>query len=277
MNDQLEITLDLETIPSQDPTLLDAIRADLKDNFKAPSDMTKERACRELGMTDPSEVKFTSKESAIEKWVARFRDEKLEETAQETLKKTSFDGAKGQICVFGVSIDGREPAPVWFPNWQDADNERRVIVETFDYIADSFSACNMRNPLFIGHNIAAFDLPFLFKRCVILGIKPPAVVLSAMRAKPWDDCIFDTMKRWDAQNSIKLDALCKALGLPGKTEGIDGSMVWPMVQNNEIGLVAAYCMDDIDAAYRAYRKMTFQSVPTTDLALVDDMPEFALA
>ncbi|WP_164707919.1 hypothetical protein [Paraburkholderia phosphatilytica] len=221
-------------------------------------------------MTDANEIKFTSKDSAIEKWVARFRDEKLEETAQETLKKTSFDGARGQIAVIGLKFGAGESRAIWSPSWNEDFGEGLVLREAFDAIESAFSACNMRQPVFIGHYISGFDLPFLFKRAVILGVEPPAILLHAMRAKPWDDCLFDTMKRWDAQNNIKLDALCAALGVQGKTEGMDGSQVWEYIRTGRIAEVAAYCMDDTDAAYRAYRRMSFLPIEEPAMELEPD-------
>jgi 3'-5' exonuclease len=270
MNNQLEVVFDLETIPSQDPELIDSIRADLRENFKAPSDMTKERACAELGMQDPSEIKFTSKARALEMWVERFRDEKLEETAQEMLHKTCFDGAQGKIAVIGFAIGDNAPTVYSLDSLDpfDADPEIDLITGFFNDIAQEYSPSSMRNPLFIGHNIARFDLPFLFKRAVILGIKPPAFI--PFGAAPWADSIYDTMTRWDANNSIKLDALCKALSVPGKTEGINGADVWPMIQAGRIGEVAAYCMDDVDAARNAFRRMTFRPLVTPPIAIEHD-------
>jgi hypothetical protein len=256
----MNITLDIETIPSQRQGLLDEIRASIADNFKAPSDMTKERACAELGMTDANEIKFTSKARALEMWAHRFKFVKAEEVAQEEYKKTCFDGAQGQICVIGLALDDAAPIAIYRDDWQDPDSESGLIAEAFELIGDCYHPNSDRRPLFIGHYITGFDLRFLFQRAVILGIKPPSII--PFHAKPWDESVFDTMVKWAGnQGSIKLDALCKALGVEGKTEGVDGSMVWQMVQEGRIGEVADYCRDDIAATYRAYCRMTFQPLP----------------
>jgi predicted PolB exonuclease-like 3'-5' exonuclease len=252
---QLEIVADIETIPSQNPELIEEIRADLRANFKAPSDMTKERACKELGMTDEKEIKFTSKDRALELWVERFRDEKLEETAQDKLAKTSFDGALGQVAVIGFAIDD-QPARVMKVWDLSRKSEIAMIENFFDALSELYAPALMRNPVFIGHNIAGFDLPFIFKRAVILGIKPPAFI--PFGAAPWSDHIFDTMTRWDSRNNISLDKLCKALGIAGKTEGLCGADVWPLIKQGQIQAVADYCIDDVNATRNAYRRMTFK-------------------
>jgi DNA polymerase elongation subunit (family B) len=272
---QLEIVIDIETIPAQDPALLDEIRADLRQNFKAPSDMTKEKACAELGMQDADQIKFTSKANALAMWVDRFRDEKLEETAQNTLAKTSFDGARGQIAVIGFAIDDH-PSIALQRDMSNryADAERDLLVEFFREIANLYAPALMRTPVFIGHNVAGFDLPFLYKRAVILGVKPPAFI--PFGAAPWSEHIFDTMVRWDSRNNISLDNLCKALGIQGKTQGLCGADVWPLIQQGQIQAVADYCRDDVDAARNAYRKMTFRPIvepaQTFALEFADELP-----
>jgi hypothetical protein len=258
MNTQLEVTADLETLPDMRPESLEAFRHDAATNFKAPSDMTKERACAELGMTDANEIKFTSKDKALSLWAERFKDELGETVAQANWRKTAFDGAKGQICVIGLQLDNRAPVSFYRDDWEHPDAERQIIVDAFEYIADSYSANSDRSPVFIGHRIAAFDLPFLFKRAVILRIKPPSII--PFGAKAWDDTVYDTHDKWCGRNEfIKLDSLCEALGVEGKTGGMDGSQVADAVFDGRIAEVADYCEGDVGAAYRAYRRMTFQA------------------
>jgi hypothetical protein len=269
---QLEIVCDIETVPSQRPELIEEIRADLRENFKAPSDMTKETACKELGMTDQEQIKYTSKARAIEMWIERFRDEKLEETAQNTLAKTSFDGAQGQVAVIGFAVD-EQPAIALKVADLTQKAEAEMLAEFFHAIRDLFSPALMRNPIFVGHNLAGFDLPFIYKRAVILGIKPPPFI--PFGAAPWSDHIFDTMVRWDSRNNISLDKLCKALGIQGKTEGLCGADVWPLIQQGQIQAVADYCVDDVDAARNAYRRMTFRPIIEAKAAFqleLDPMP-----
>jgi hypothetical protein len=257
---QVEITADIETLPDMRPEALESFRHDAATNFKAPSDMTKERACAELGMTDANEIKFTSKDRALTLWAERFKDELGETVAQANWRKTAFDGARGQICVIGLQADDGAPVSFYESDWEHPNAERRVLTEAFVFIADTYSANSMRSPVFIGHRIAGFDLPFMFKRAVILGIKPPSII--PFGAKPWDESIYDTHDRWCGRNEfIKLEALCAALGVAGKSEGMDGSQVADYVFDGRIHEVAQYCEGDVGAAYRAYRRMTFQPLP----------------
>ncbi|MCA7945616.1 3'-5' exonuclease family protein [Burkholderia vietnamiensis] len=254
----MDITLDIETIPSQNPDVLDAIRKSVAENFRAPSTLTKEQAAIDLGMTDKDEIKFTGKDAMLARWAERFRDEKTEEVAQEQWRKTSFDGATGQIAVIGVALGDEEPETFHSEDW--ASNEASVIRAAFERIADAYSPSSDRRPVFIGHYITGFDLRFMFQRAVVLGIKPPSII--PFHARPWDDHVFDTMTRWAGHNgSIKLDALCQALGIPSPKNGIDGSKVWDYVRDGRIAEVATYCAGDIRATRAAYRRMTFMQMP----------------
>jgi 3'-5' exonuclease len=252
------IFLDLETVPAQDPAVIEAIRANLRENFKAPSTLTKEKACAELGMTNADEIKYTSKDRAMELWVERFRDEKLEETAQEELHKTCFDGGKGHIAVVGLAIGDADPIALDSVNAvgdYDAKWETETIREAFQHISHAYSSSSDMRPIFVGHNITGFDLRFLFQRAVVLGIKPPSII--PFHAKPWSDYIFDTMIAWaGAGNRVSLDNLCKALGIEGKGE-ISGADVWPMIQQGRIAEVAEYCRHDVEITRQAYYRLSF--------------------
>ena len=252
------IFIDLETVPSQDPALVDSIRADMRQNFKAPSTLTKEKACAELGMTDPDKIKYTSKDKALEMWVERFRDEKLEDAVQDEYRKTSFDGGKGHIAVIGMAIDDEYPFASYTVDGNgdfDVSVERDVIQSAFNEINSVFNPATDMRPVFIGHNVTGFDLRFMFQRAVVLGIKPPSII--PFNARPWNEHVFDTMVAWaGVGNRISLDNLCKALGVEGKGS-IDGSQVWPMIQEGRIAEVAEYCRHDVEITRNAFYRLSF--------------------
>ena len=213
------ITFDIETIPTQSPDLIAHISSDIK----APATMKKAETI--------AEWEATQKQSAIDEAVA----------------KTSFDGAYGAICCIGWAVDDDPTSSIF--------GDEYCIVKGF------FEALERRNPrgldmTFIGHNVSAFDLRFLFQRAVILGIKPPAFI--PFNAKSWDSQIFDTMTYFAGfGNRISLDKLSKALGLEGKT-GISGADVWPMYQAGKIEEIAEYCEHDVSLTRAVYNRLTFK-------------------
>jgi 3'-5' exonuclease len=217
------IFLDLETIPAQNPDIRERIAA----NITAPSNY--------------------SKPESIQKWLEENRDQ----AAEDAWRKTSFDGGYGQIVCASIAFDDGPVQTFYKQNWQES--EPFIIAELFSAI--SAHTFGLGNDVFVGHNIAAFDLRFLFQRAVVHGIRPPAAI--PFHAPEWDNRIFDTMIKWAGRgNRVKLDELCTIFGLKNKGE-LDGSKVWDYVKDGRIDEVAHYCADDVGRVRQLHRLMTF--------------------
>lgn len=224
----MNIFLDIETIGTQ--------RADVRE-YIAKS------------VTHPGTISLPA---SIQKWNLEKRPDALE----EAIAKTSFDGAFGQIVCIGFDLRDNGNTSCIF-----GLDEVELLVR-FNSILDSevrqkdwFTTC------VVGHNVSSFDLRFLVQRYIVHGIRPHMVISRAAQAKPWDiERVYDTMTQWhpDRDKRISLDKLCLALGLPGKTDGIDGSMVAGMVADGKIEQVADYCKNDVAITRAVFRRMTFQ-------------------
>jgi len=131
---------------------------------------------------------------------------------------------------------------------------------------------------FIGHNIWAFDLPFIYKRSIINGVKPRRdISFARYRNTP----IYDTMMEWDLWNmktyGQKLDTLAKVLGLPTSKDDMDGSMVWQYFQEGRIDEICRYCMKDVELTRKVYYRMTFEALPSEEIeGVILDNPSFTL-
>ena len=251
----IELTFDIETIPDQTEGALDSVLADTVANFKAPSTLTKEQAATDLGLTDKDEIKFTSKDAMIARWERELAPVKAVEVADEKWRKTALDGSRGEIAVIGWAF-GDEQTNAVYRDMRAADGEQDLLREFFLDLKDHITMLggSHRDVRFIGHNIEAFDLRFLFQRSVINGVRPP-VSLTPGR---YSECLYDTMTAWSGwQNRISLDNLCRALGVKSPKGEIDGSKVWDYVRDGKIEDVAEYCKGDVSATREAYWRMTF--------------------
>ncbi len=255
------IYIDIETVPDMRAGARESFLESVRNDFKAPADLTKERAAAELGMTDPQEIKLTSKDTMLSRWVDRFRDEKAGEVADAAWRKTSFDATQGQICCIGYAFDNG------FANSCVGD-EKDILKNFFSALAFEFNA--HRRPVFIGHNHVAFDLPFIFRRAVILGVEPPAWMPRL--PKPWDESVFDTMVQWAGHgNRISMDNLCAALGIPGK-DGMDGSQVCDYYLDGRIEEIAEYCKGDVSRTRQIHRRLAFIKDESVAPWLLEDVP-----
>lgn len=232
----MKVTIDIETIPAQSNDVCDQLKADA----------AKEKA----EVKAPSNYKDTAK---IEEYIAAKHAE-IDAGIDERWRKTGLDGAYGQIAVIGVAINDEEPIAFYQDDW--ATSESTVITDFFMFLSTIRDGLN--SVTFIGHNLVAFDLRFMFQRAVINGIVPPSII--PFNAKLWDNSVFDTMVQWaGVGNRVSLDKLCGVFGLPKKGE-IDGSKVWDYVKSGRIAEVAEYCMQDVMNTRAVYRRMTFAGV-----------------
>lgn len=220
------VTIDIETIPSQKPGLLEEIRA----NIQPPGNI--------------------SKPETIAKWI----QENAETAAEETYRKTALNGTLGEIVCISYAVGDAPPLVIW----RDClSPEKEMLREFFGKLHGEL---DLSLPCFVGHNILGFDLRFIFQRAVINGIKPPFPLRQDARYSD-NEKIFDTMLAWAGWgNRCRLATICEALGIPVKSDGIDGSKVWDEVKAGNAAAVAAYCMEDVTATREVYKRMTFQEV-----------------
>ena len=206
--------LDVETIPAQRPDILAHIAAE--------------------HMVDDDPVKGTK---AVDK----------------EHRKTSLDGAFGEIVVIGWAFDN-EPARTI----QRAlgGSERDMLRVFFDLVTEHVEEHGIDNV--VAHN-ADFDRGFLRKRSIVLDVTAPKFV-SAIGVKPWDrNAVWrDTMSIWcdEYRGKISLLNLCLALGVESEPGDIDGSEVWDAVLAGRTDEVAEHCRRDVDRVRSCWHRMS---------------------
>lgn len=218
------IFLDIETIPTQQDDIKEYIGRTIKHPAK---------------MTLPS---------TIAAWEMNDRQDAID----EAVSKTGLDGSFGQVVVIGYDMrnDGH-------PDVISGLDEYEVLT-CFNSELDSIPRNMWSMMKVVGHNICGFDLRFLMQRYMVNGIRPHAIIKAAVNAKPWDDCVYDTMTQFAGfGKTISLDKLCLALGVQTPKDGMDGSMVGAAVADGRIGEVADYCKKDVMATRAVYQRMTF--------------------
>lgn len=247
----MKLFIDIETLPDQREGAFDAILADTIANFKAPSTLTKEQAAIDLGITDKDAIKFTSKDAMIKQWETELASSKAQDVAMQTYRKTALDGSKGSIYCIGYAINDMS-AGYFACNQVD---EKQMLTAFFAHIELMYDG--LRGIEIIGHNVADFDLRFIFQRAAILGVKPPACL--KINPSRYDADIYDTMTKWAGYgNRISLDNLCKALDIDTPKAEITGANVYDYWLKHEYVAICEYCMKDVEANRQVYKRMTFQ-------------------
>lgn len=223
------IYLDIETIPSQ------------------------RNESRELAAAKVRHPGQMTKPETIAKW-----DEEQRPAAEdEQWRKTALNGAWGEICCIcwqaedGIIEQATRPTI--------ADSEEIMLRSFFDGVVEEQAKAHGRPIHWVGHNIASFDLRYLWQRAVVLGVQPP--VKLRQDATPWAGTVIDTMYLWSgAKGSIKLTELCAALRVDvGHEDTIDGSQVWDEYKAGRFDVILTHCRADVARVREVHRRMEFLS------------------
>lgn len=213
------VYLDIETIPSTESW----VREDIEQNTTPPGNY--------------------KNPDTIDRWEKETKPGLVE----KNLEKCAFDGAKNHIICIGWAVNDTEPQIEYI---DDVSLEQDLIQYFYGAVPKKAGT------VYVGHNIADFDLRVLKQRSMVLGV--PLSMRIPFFAKPWDSNPYDTMVKWDIKNMTSLDTIAKAFGIEGKN-GLDGSMVWDMWKEGKIQEIAEYCKDDVRIVREIYNRMTFQN------------------
>jgi DNA polymerase elongation subunit (family B) len=215
----VNLYLDIETIPSQSPE----VHARIAETIKPPANY--------------------KKAETIAEWV---KNEKPA-AVKEAIAKTSFDGSVGHICCIGWAFELNSVQTI-----NDVDGEEQMLRLFIESMAVALTHTPWRDPTIIGHNVANFDIRFLWQRAIVLGIPMPR--WFPRDPKPWGREVFDTMMAWDPKRFISMDNLALSLGMDGKGE-IDGSMVADMWSKKEFQKLSNYCRSDVERTRKIHHRM----------------------
>jgi len=134
-----------------------------------------------------------------------------------------------------------------------ADNPGTLLVlSEYDAIQTFWGKLAICNGACVGYNILGFDLPFLQRRSMDLGVQPgisPAV--SKYRTEPVTD-LMGILFNWSwGENIKKLKWLAKRYGIDIPAGEDDGSMVKDMTDEDLI----KYGLSDLHVTVELYKKM----------------------
>jgi DNA polymerase elongation subunit (family B) len=214
--------LDIETIPAQSPE----VHARIAETVKPPANYKKADT------------------------IAAWEQGEKPALVKEAIAKTSFDGSVGHVCCIGWAweLDGVQIA------WAETvAGERELLADVMRTLDRRLVDIPWQQPVIIGHNIANFDIRFLWQRAIVLGIPMPR--WFPRDPKPWGNDVFDTMTAFaGSRGTIGMDRLCLALGMDGKGD-IDGSMIADLWAKGEHQKIADYCKADVERTRKIHHRM----------------------
>ena len=185
--------------------------------------------------------------------------EKYEEisTAAEGFETTAGIYAEfGRIVCISVGFIFFREKEMFFRTKSFAGDDERQILMDFCELINNFFTTPDHN--FCGHNIKEFDIPYICRRILILGLPMPKSLLINNK-KPWELNFIDTMDYWkfgDYKNFTSLKLLTAVFGIPTPKDDIDGSQVAEVFyKENNIARISTYCQKDVLATAQIWLKM----------------------
>ena len=220
--------------------------------------------------TDEKNREFVGRklQKSFFKRALNFNDTEFAERAALAYRETALHGSLGKLLCIGLAIDhnGRAEKPCVCGQDKETKefhlDETKTLTQFWNHLARiKFDAAT---DVLVGHNILGFDLPFLYHRSMIRGVKPSHQFLHG---KPWEiaDSIYDTMQRWQMGNyheKIGLEELALAFGLACPKQGsVNAENLPEAFQAGKHEEIREYCLRDVLCTRELYYKMTFQPMP----------------
>lgn len=170
---------------------------------------------------------------------------------EEEFKRTALDSNWGQIlCIGYLKESFTNPSPDKASIL--TGKEKQILKDFWDLAVDV--------DLFIGHNILNFDLKYIWRRSVILGIKPSREISFARFRS---DQVYDTMQewnKWEFGEKTSLNLLAKILDLPTSKDKMNGSEVQKFHEDGRDNEIYEYCKKDVELTRKIYYRMNFQDL-----------------
>jgi len=167
---------------------------------------------------------------------------KKDEDLNNAFELTSTDGAWGRILCVAYAWGDGPIETIYF----EGPDEKRLLESTWDIIEKS--------DVVAGHKITDADIPFLWKRSIIHGVRPS----RRFDLTPGqDDRLFDTAWYWSlGKDYASLEKVCLALDLSNPKEYMHGSQVPKFFREGRIEDILKYCQGDVEAVRNIYNKIT---------------------
>jgi len=129
-------------------------------------------------------------------------------------------------------------------------SEREILLKTrtvLNTAASKYTLC--------GHNIKSFDLPYLGKRYLINGLRPPSL-LPTHETKPWEIKAIDTRDIWTFSGFKSFSSLHLIANLMGieVTSYIKGEDISKLFWDGELDKVMEFCESEIKITIEIIKK-----------------------
>ena len=202
-------------------------------------------------MPDPKPPANLKDPAKIEAAIAEKKAEQIEMAALDPDygKILSIGYAAGPDMPISVTLVGESVCVEWDPETGNEvsfreTTEADVLTEFWETFARCGGNC-------VGYNILSFDLPYLLRRSMYLGVQVPYFpVLARYRNEQVTD-LMAILCNWDSYKAKSLKQMARLLGITPLCPDADGSKVKDMDRQE----LRTYQVSDVDLVQQLFKKM----------------------
>ena len=175
----------------------------------------------------------------------RWVQEREEKSPEEIYDRAAIYAEFGKIICISAGFITHSSDGVSFRVKSFYGDDEKKILQDFGEMLNSLEE---RRFLLCGHNSREFDIPYISRRMLILGMPLPGL-LNLQGKKPWEVPHLDTMDLWkfgDYKHYTSLDLLSHCFGLPSPKQeisGKDGARVY--WEEHDLEAIRVYCEGDV--------------------------------
>lgn len=228
----MNFVLDIETIPR-----------DLRGEPRKLQEYVWERALRR----DPEEAADVTLDEYLAAPGATDFDVARERVERYMALRPEF----GHVVCIGMGHDarGRGELETKALTARRVEDERRILEGFWEAVRGG------REWRWVTYNGLAFDVPFLLRRSIYLGVTPTTL----LPLRPYAlDSHFDVMRalsNWERTDAVRLDIVAELLGLSKTPPGMEGSRVFGLWRAGRAEEIEAYCLGDVRLAYEVFLRI----------------------
>jgi 3'-5' exonuclease len=228
----VNFVLDIETIPR-----------DLRAEPRRIQEYVWERALRRI--EDERDL------PSLDEFLVALEDDAFGAARREVERYMALRPEFGHVICVGMGHDarGRGDLETKALMARTVEDERHILAAFWDVVRSA------RDWRFVTYNGLAFDVPYLLRRSIYLGVAPSA----GLPLRPYaPDAHFDVMRmlsNWERQDVARLDIVAELLGLQKWPPGMEGSQVLGLWRAGRIEEIEAYCLGDVRLVYEIFLRV----------------------
>ena len=187
----------------------------------------------------------------LDEFLAGPEDEALAGVRQNLERYMALRPEFGHVICIGMGHDGRGRGHLETKalTARGVEDERGILEAFWEVVREG------RDWRFVTYNGLAFDLPYLIRRSIYVGVPPSAGLPLRPYAPASHFDVMRVLSNWERADAVRLDVVAALLGLQKSPPGVEGYQVLGLWRAGRVDDIAAYCLGDVRLAYEIFLRV----------------------